>query len=86
MCSIFDEVATGFRMSGNGAQAAFGIGPGPMILAKIITRGLPEGAVPAAGTSSTCWISGHPGLELREDRPSHRQRGCHGPLWYTSAN
>ena len=42
---IFDEVVTGFRVSPGGAQAAFGLKPDLTTLAKILSGGLPGGAV-----------------------------------------
>ncbi|MDB5401979.1 MAG: glutamate-semialdehyde -aminomutase [Acetobacteraceae bacterium] len=42
---IFDEVVTGFRVSPGGAQAAVGITPDMTTLAKIVSGGLPGGAV-----------------------------------------
>ena len=44
MCSIFDEVITGFRLSYGGAQEFFGISPDLTCLGKIIGGGLPVGA------------------------------------------
>jgi glutamate-1-semialdehyde 2,1-aminomutase len=45
---IFDEVITGFRWSRGGAQARYGIVPELTVLAKILTGGLPGGAVAGA--------------------------------------
>lgn len=42
---IFDEVVTGFRVSPGGAQAAMGLLPDLTTLAKILSGGLPGGAV-----------------------------------------
>ncbi|MGA8760473.1 MAG: aspartate aminotransferase family protein [Stellaceae bacterium] len=42
---IFDEVVTGFRVSPGGAQAEYGISPDLTTLAKILSGGLPGGAV-----------------------------------------
>ncbi|MDD9878240.1 MAG: aminotransferase class III-fold pyridoxal phosphate-dependent enzyme [Magnetovibrio sp.] len=42
---IFDEVVTGFRVSPGGAQAALGLLPDLTALAKILSGGLPGGAV-----------------------------------------
>jgi glutamate-1-semialdehyde 2,1-aminomutase len=42
---IFDEVVTGFRVAPGGAQAEFGITPDLTTLAKILSGGLPGGAV-----------------------------------------
>jgi glutamate-1-semialdehyde 2,1-aminomutase len=42
---IFDEVVTGFRFSPGGAQALYGVTPDVSCLAKILTGGLPGGAV-----------------------------------------
>jgi glutamate-1-semialdehyde 2,1-aminomutase len=42
---IFDEVVTGFRVAPGGAQAHFGVTPDLTTLAKIISGGLPGGAV-----------------------------------------
>ena len=42
---IFDEVVTGFRVSPGGAQQALGITPDLTTLAKILSGGLPGGAV-----------------------------------------
>ena len=44
---IFDEVVTGFRVSRGGAQQALGIIPDMTTLAKIVSGGLPGGAVAA---------------------------------------
>ncbi|MBI4184986.1 MAG: aspartate aminotransferase family protein [Proteobacteria bacterium] len=42
---IFDEVVTGFRCSPGGAQAALGVIPDMSTLAKVLSGGLPGGAV-----------------------------------------
>ena len=42
---IFDEVVTGFRVARGGAQEAFGVTPDLCTLAKIVSGGLPGGAV-----------------------------------------
>jgi glutamate-1-semialdehyde 2,1-aminomutase len=42
---IFDEVITGFRWSSGGAQARFGVRPDLTSLAKIVSGGMPGGAV-----------------------------------------
>ncbi|MFQ6017477.1 MAG: aspartate aminotransferase family protein [Kiloniellaceae bacterium] len=42
---IFDEVVTGFRVAPGGAQAHYGITPDLTTLAKILSGGLPGGAV-----------------------------------------
>ncbi|MDA0997249.1 MAG: aminotransferase class III-fold pyridoxal phosphate-dependent enzyme, partial [Proteobacteria bacterium] len=42
---IFDEVVTGFRVSPGGAQAHYGITPDMCSLAKILSGGLPGGAI-----------------------------------------
>jgi glutamate-1-semialdehyde 2,1-aminomutase len=42
---IFDEVVTGFRVSPGGLQAALGITPDMTTLAKIVSGGMPGGAV-----------------------------------------
>jgi glutamate-1-semialdehyde 2,1-aminomutase len=42
---IFDEVVTGFRVSPGGVQAAVGVTPDITTLAKILSGGLPGGAV-----------------------------------------
>lgn len=42
---IFDEVVTGFRVSPGGVQAAVGITPDMTTLAKIVSGGMPGGAV-----------------------------------------
>jgi glutamate-1-semialdehyde 2,1-aminomutase len=42
---VFDEVVTGFRVSPGGAQQALGITPDMTTLAKIVSGGLPGGAV-----------------------------------------
>ncbi len=42
---IFDEVVTGFRVAPGGAQARFGVVPDLTTLAKILSGGLPGGAV-----------------------------------------
>ena len=42
---IFDEVVTGFRVSPGGVQAAVGIVPDMTTLAKIVSGGMPGGAV-----------------------------------------
>jgi glutamate-1-semialdehyde 2,1-aminomutase len=41
---IFDEVITGFRVAGGGAQARFGVRPDLTCLGKIVGGGLPVGA------------------------------------------
>jgi glutamate-1-semialdehyde 2,1-aminomutase len=45
---IFDEVVTGFRVSPGGAQAALGVVPDLATFAKILSGGLPGGAVAGA--------------------------------------
>jgi glutamate-1-semialdehyde 2,1-aminomutase len=42
---IFDEVVTGFRVSAGGAQAYYGVTPDLASFAKIVSGGLPGGAV-----------------------------------------
>src|SRR5439155_18381193 len=42
---IFDEVITGFRWSSGGAQVRFGIRPDLTSMAKIVSGGMPGGAV-----------------------------------------
>ena len=42
---IFDEVVTGFRVTPGGAQAEYGIKPDLTTLAKILSGGLPGGAI-----------------------------------------
>lgn len=42
---IFDEVVTGFRVSPGGAQSALGVTPDMTTMAKIVSGGLPGGAV-----------------------------------------
>ncbi len=42
---IFDEVVTGFRVSPGGAQALYGVTPDLATLAKIVSGGMPGGAV-----------------------------------------
>jgi len=42
---IFDEVITGFRWSSGGAQVRFGIRPDLTAMAKIVSGGMPGGAV-----------------------------------------
>jgi glutamate-1-semialdehyde 2,1-aminomutase len=42
---IFDEVVTGFRVSPGGVQAALGITPDMTTLAKVLSGGMPGGAV-----------------------------------------
>lgn len=42
---VFDEVVSGFRVSPGGAQARFGVTPDLTSLAKILSGGLPGGAV-----------------------------------------
>ncbi len=42
---IFDEVVTGFRVAPGGAQAHFGVTPDLTALAKIVSGGLPGGAL-----------------------------------------
>jgi glutamate-1-semialdehyde 2,1-aminomutase len=42
---VFDEVITGFRFGGGGAQAAYGVSPDLTCFGKVIGGGLPIGAV-----------------------------------------
>tara|TARA_A100001037_G_scaffold306251_1_gene350187 strand:+ start:3952 stop:5346 length:1395 start_codon:yes stop_codon:yes gene_type:complete len=42
---IFDEVVTGFRVSPGGAQALYGVTPDLTTLAKIVSGGVPGGAI-----------------------------------------
>ena len=54
---IFDEVITGFRQSPGGVQAVTGVIPDLTTLAKIVSGGLPGGAV--AGRSEIMDVFGH---------------------------
>jgi glutamate-1-semialdehyde 2,1-aminomutase len=66
---VFDEVVTGFRWSPGGAQALLGVDPDLTCLAKIVSGGLPGGAL--AGTDEAMAT-----LEFGHDaKVSHH--GCH---------
>ena len=52
---IFDEIITGFRWNPGGVQAMTGVIPDLTTLAKILTGGLPGGAV--AGCEKSCAFS-----------------------------
>ena len=62
---IFDEVVTGFRFSPGGAQALYGVTPDLSCFAKILTGGLPGGAV--AGRANIMKLFDHTD-EPRHDR------------------
>ncbi len=64
---IFDEVVTGFRVSPGGMQAAVGITPDLTTLAKILSGGLPGGAV-VGRKDILDW------LDSRRARPPVRKR------------
>ena len=68
---IFDEVMTGFRVAGGGAQELFGVGADLTTLGKVIGGGLPVGAVggpanlmarlaPEGGVYQAGTLSGNP--------------------------
>ena len=68
---IFDEVITGFRVAGGGAQERFGVRPDLTTLGKIIGGGMPIGAyggprelmdlvAPAGSVYQAGTLSGHP--------------------------
>jgi glutamate-1-semialdehyde 2,1-aminomutase len=69
---ILDEVITGFRWSPGGLQQVLGIKPDLCSLAKILTGGLPGGAV--AGTDEVMQVMAQTG-DARHDR---FQRVSHG--------
>jgi glutamate-1-semialdehyde 2,1-aminomutase len=60
---IFDEVVTGFRFSPGGAQALYGVTPDLSCFAKVLTGGLPGGAV--AGRANIMKLFDH------TDEPQH---------------
>jgi glutamate-1-semialdehyde 2,1-aminomutase len=68
---VFDEVITGFRLAGGGAQGRFGVSPDLTTLGKIIGGGMPIGAyggradlmdlvAPAGPVYQAGTLSGHP--------------------------
>ena len=69
---ILDEVITGFRWSPGGAQARLGIDPDLCTLAKILTGGLPGGAV--AGKSKVMAVMEQSG-DSHHDRFERVQHG-----------
>jgi glutamate-1-semialdehyde 2,1-aminomutase len=69
---IFDEVITGFRHSPGGVQALVGVTPDLTTLAKVLTGGLPGGAV--AGRAEVMRVL-DPRTEFRGKRPGAIHRG-----------
>ena len=67
---IFDEVVTGFRVSPGGMQQAVGITPDMTTLAKIVSGGLPGGAVAGPeGSAGLARFQSHGGEQAGEDLP-----------------
>lgn len=60
---IFDEVVSGFRYALGGAQEHFGVIPDLTTLGKIVSGGLPAGAV--VGTADLLEVLAHPGSAAR---------------------
>jgi glutamate-1-semialdehyde 2,1-aminomutase len=69
---IFDEIITGFRHSPGGVQALIGVTPDLTTLAKILTGGLPGGAV--AGRAEIMRVLDTQ-VEFRGKRPAAIHRG-----------
>ncbi len=69
---IFDEVITGFRFSPGGVQARIGVTPDLTTLAKILTGGMPGGAV--AGKAEIMHLL-DPAEETQGKRPGVSHRG-----------
>jgi len=69
---IFDEVITGFRWSPGGAQALEGVTPDLTTLAKILTGGMPGGAV--AGKAAFMRLL-DPSVSFRGRKPAVIHRG-----------
>jgi glutamate-1-semialdehyde 2,1-aminomutase len=69
---IFDEIITGFRHSPGGVQALVGVTPDLTTLAKILTGGLPGGAV--AGRAEIMRVL-DPQQEFKGKRPGAIHRG-----------
>jgi glutamate-1-semialdehyde 2,1-aminomutase len=67
---IFDEVVTGFRVSPGGAQAEYGVTPDLTTLAKILSGGLPGGAV--AGRKDILDL-----LDFQATRAADREKIAH---------
>ncbi len=67
---IFDEVVTGFRVSPGGAQQVLGITPDMTTLAKILSGGLPGGAV-AGRKDILDW------LDFQDTRAKGREKIAH---------
>jgi glutamate-1-semialdehyde 2,1-aminomutase len=77
---IFDEVVSGFRMSPGGAQAFFGVTPDLTTLGKIVSGGLPGGAVCGQGrVMATMAFSGDQARD-RRDRVWHTGTWNGNPL------
>jgi glutamate-1-semialdehyde 2,1-aminomutase len=68
---IFDEVVTGFRVSPGGAQAALGITPDITTLAKILSGGLPGGAV-AGRKDILDWLDFKVTREAGQEKVAHQ--------------
>ena len=67
---IFDEIITGFRYGPGGVQARIGVTPDLTTLAKVVTGGLPGGAV--AGRAEVMRV-----LDPREEVRGKRARAIH---------
>jgi glutamate-1-semialdehyde 2,1-aminomutase len=67
---IFDEIITGFRYGPGGVQARIGVTPDLTTLAKVVTGGLPGGAV--AGRAEVMRV-----LDPREEVRGKRERAIH---------
>ena len=67
---IFDEVITGFRVAPGGAQAALGIRPDLVTMAKIMAGGLPGGAV-AGRTDIMSYLDGDESKRLGREKILH---------------
>jgi glutamate-1-semialdehyde 2,1-aminomutase len=57
---IFDEVITGFRWSPGGAQERFGVRPDLTSMAKVVSGGMPGGAV--GGRADVMSVLSHPAI------------------------
>jgi glutamate-1-semialdehyde 2,1-aminomutase len=67
---IFDEVVTGFRVSPGGAQALYGVTPDLATLAKIVSGGMPGGAV-AGRKDILDWLDYEASAAAKRERVAH---------------
>ncbi len=77
---VFDEVVSGFRVSPGGAQARFGVTPDLTSLAKILSGGLPGGAVAGRADALECLATKADPEENRRTKIAHHGTFNANPL------